>query len=82
MFARRSDELLADRNASEAGNPGRNRSRSPKKPEVETDVLWMSDEPLSWEALAAQAVKGRREINLRELSVQEKALVDEAKRTE
>ena len=76
------NELIADRNASEAGNPGRNRSRSPKKPEVEADVLWMSDEPLSWEALAAQAVKGRREINLRELSVQEKALVDEAKRTE
>ena len=76
------NELIADRNASEAENPRRNRSRSPKKPEVEADVLWMSDEPLSWEALAAQAVKGRREINLRELSVQERALVDEAKRTE
>ena len=54
----------------------------PKRPEVESDVLWLSDEPLSWEALAAQAVKGRGELNLRELSVQERALVDEAKRTE
>ena len=76
------NETIADRNTSEAGNPGRNRSRFPKKPEVEADVLWMSDEPLSWEALAAQFIKGRREINLRESSVQEKASVDEAKRTE
>ena len=60
------NEMIADRNVSEAG----------------ADVLWMSGEPLSWEALAAQATKGRREINFRELSVQEKALVDEAKRTE
>ena len=59
-----------------------NRSRSPKRPEIESDVRWLSDEPLSWEVLAAQAVKSRREINLRELSVQERALVDEAKRTE
>ena len=66
------NELIADRN----------RSRSPKKPEVEADVLWLSDEPLSWEALAAQTVKGRGEVNLRELSVQERALVDEAKRIE
>ena len=41
------NEMIADRNASEAGNPERIRSRSPKKPEVEADVLWMSDEPLS-----------------------------------
>ena len=54
------NELLADRSASGAGSPGRNRSRSPKRPEVESDVLWLSDEPLSWEALAAQAVKGAR----------------------
>ena len=76
------NELLADRSASGAGSPGRNRSRSPKRLEVESDVLWLSDEPLSWEALAAQAVKGRGELNLRELSVQDRALVDEAKRTE
>ena len=76
------NEMIADRNASGAGNPKRIRSQSPKKPELETDALWMSDEPLSWEVLAAQVVKGRREVDLRELSLQERALVDEAKRIE
>ena len=76
------NEMIADRNASEAGNPKRIRSQSPKKPEVETDALWMSDEPLSWEVLAAQVAKSRREVNLRELPLQERALVDEAKRIE
>ena len=68
------NEMIADRNASEAGNLERIRSRSPKKPEIETDALWMSDEPLSWEVLAAQDVKSRREVNLRELSVQGESL--------
>ena len=76
------NEMIADRNASGAGNPKRIRSQSPEKSELETDALWMSDEPLSWEVLAAQVVKGRREVDLRELSLQERALVDEAKRTE
>ena len=76
------NELLADQRASGAESSGRNQSRSSKRPEDESDVLWQNNEPLSWEALAVQAVKGRGELNLKKLSVQERALVDEAKRTE